>query len=602
MESFTKVKNISDYFREYSSIVKNIQMEDEEQFKKVKIAVLSSSTINGLKEILYVKCHKFKIISEIFIGGYNQHNQEILDSGSQLYSFKPDLVILFIDTKSLLGDVFFDYYRLSEKEMKELLENNIKQIKLLADTISKNLNCKIVLHNFEVPAGSPLGIIDNKQKLGFIEFIKNTNFEINRYFKDDSEVFVFDYDLFCSKWGKNNLIDYKMYYLGDIKIDFKYLPNLCDEYMAYIKPLLSLTKKCIVVDLDNVLWGGIIGEDDLDGIKLGPTPEGRSFLEFQKYLFSLFNRGVILAINSKNNPKEAINVLRSHPHMILQEKHFASIQINWNDKASNMKAIAKEVNIGLDSLVFLDDDKLNREMIKAELPEVKVIDLPDDSSLYLKTLMEIDDFNSFNFSEEDKKKGQMYAEQRKRLKFSEAATDITEYLKALDMVVTIEHANSFNIPRIAQLTQKTNQFNMMTKRYSEEDINRFSTDKNYLVFSMKVKDKFGDNGITGVVIIKKNATEWIVDTFLLSCRIIGRGIENTMLAYIIEEAEKEKIGILRGEFVSTAKNDPAKEFYKNNMFDSFGKKDGKEVWKFVMEKKYAAPEFIVVQSPTNLLI
>jgi len=339
MESTQKVKNIADYLQEYNSITKNIQTEDDKQFKKVKIALLSSSTVNGLKEVLFVKCHELKIIPELFIGGYNQYSQEILDSNSPLYGFKPDLVILFIDTKAFLGDAFFDYCRLPEKETEQLLENSIKQIKLLADTISKNYHCKLIVHNFEVPVHSPLGIMDNKQKMGFIEFIKNFNFEINRYFKKNSQVFVFDYDLFCSKWGKNNLLDQRMYYLADIKIDFKYLPRLCDEYVSYIKPLLSLTKKCIVLDLDNILWGGIIGEDDLDGIKLGPTPEGRPFFEFQKYILSLFNRGVILAINSKNNPEEAFNALRLHPYMVLKEKHFASIQINWNNKACQLSLL-----------------------------------------------------------------------------------------------------------------------------------------------------------------------------------------------------------------------------------------------------------------------
>lgn len=592
-EFMQKIGNINDYFKE-CNLIKHSIGSGTGQFKKIKIAVLSSSTINGLKEILFVKCYKLGIIPEILIGGYNQYTQEILDDNSQLYNFKPDLVFLFIDIKSLLGDVFFDYYGLSDEERDNLSENNIKQIKLLLDKIVQKLNCKVVLHNFEVPFYSPLGIIDNKQKLGFIEFVKNINAEINKHLKKNNQIFVFDYDLFCSKWGKESLIDYKMYYLGDIKIGFKYLPNLCEEYISYIKPLMSLTKKCIVLDLDNVLWGGVIGEDGLEGIKLGPTPEGRVFLEFQKYLLSLFNRGVILAINSKNNPEEALNVLRSHPCMVLKEKHFASIKINWDDKVFNMKVIAEDINIGLDSIVFFDDDKLNREIIRVALPEVKVVDLPEDPSLYLKTLMELNDFNSFHFSEEDKKKGQMYAGQRKRLELNKTIMDISEYLKALDMVVTIEKANSFNIPRISQLTQKTNQFNMTTRRYLEEDINKFSESKNYLLFSIKVEDKFGDNGITGIAIVKKGEKKWIIDSFLLSCRVIGRRVEETMLAYILEEAENVGIKALIGEFIPTKKNIPAKEFYKKNGFKLIEEKENLQTWELIIDKEYNYPEFIKI--------
>jgi len=490
--------------------------------------------------------------------------------------------------------VFFNYYQLSEEEKNNLFESNIKQIKLLVDKISQNLNCKIVVHNFEVPIHSPLGIIENKQRLGLIEFIKNINSEINRCFKENNQIFIFDYDLFCSRWGKENIVDYKMYYLGDIKIDFKYFPKLCEEYVSYIKPLLSLSKKCIVLDLDNTLWGGIIGEEGLEGIRLGPTPEGRPFLEFQKYILSLFDRGIILAINSKNNPEDALNVLRNHPHMILKEKNFASIKINWDDKISNMKAISEEINIGLDSLVFFDDDKLNNEMVRTALPEVRVVDLPDDPSLYLKTLMELNDFNSFHISEEDKKKGQMYIDQRERESLCKTTTDLTEFLKALKMDVTIEKANSFNIPRISQLTQKTNQFNMTTRRYLEEDIKKFSQSKDFLIFSIKVEDKFGDNGLTGVAIIEKKKEKWIIDSLLLSCRVIGRRVEETMLAYILEEAKKEKAKTLIGEFIPTKKNIPAKEFYENNGFNLIEEKDGRQLWEFPIEKEYKYPDFIKI--------
>lgn len=588
-----KMENVSDYFREYN-LIKRDAGKDIGRFKKIKIAVLASSTVNGLKEVLFVKCYKLGIIPEILIGGYNQYNQDILNDDSRLYNFKPDLVIIFVDTKSLLGNVFFDYYQLSEEEKNNLFENIIKQTKLLIDRIAKKLTCKVVLHNFEVPVNSPLGIIDNKQKLGFIEFIKNINSEINKFLKEDNQVFVFDYELFCSKWGKEKMVDYKMYYLGDIKIDFRYLPQLCEEYISYIKPLMSLTKKCIVLDLDNTLWGGIVGEDSIEGIKLGPTPEGRPFLEFQKYLLSLFNRGIILAINTKNNQEDVLEVFRKHPYMMLKEKHFASMRINWDDKISNMITIAQEINIGLDSLVFFDDDRLNREMIKTALPEVKVVNLPEDASLYLKALMDLTDFNSFYFSEEDRKKGQIYAEQRQRQVFSKTITDITEYLQALDMIVTIEKTSPFTIPRVSQLTQKTNQFNMTTKRYLDGDIKKFSEDKNCLIFSIKVEDKFGDNGITGVAIVKKEEEKWIVDSFLLSCRVIGRRVEETMLAYILEEAKKEGVKILIGEFIPTKKNIPAKEFYKKNGFKLIGEKNDTEIWEFPVEKEYHHPEFIKI--------
>lgn len=566
--------------------------------KKIKIAIIASSTVKSLEKTLAVKVRDLGLTPEIYLGPYGQASQEILEKKSDLYAFQPDLTIVFIDTRALLGDRFFDYHQLSAGEKNKLFENILGQLKLLADKLKRGLQAKIILHNFEVPFTSPFGIIDNKQKLGLGEFVKKLNLEIENLFRRDPQIFIFDYEAFCAKWGKSNVFDHKLYYFGDFQISFAYLPKLAEEYISYIKPLAALTKKCLVLDLDNTLWGGVVGEDGLAGLKLGPTPEGRPFWEFQKHLLSLFHRGVILAINSKNNPKDAWDALNRHPHMVLKEQHFASVQINWRDKVSNLKAIAKELNIGLDSLVFIDDDKLNREVVKNELPEVTVVDLPEDPALYPKTLLELNHFNSFYFSAEDKKKGQMYAEQRQRLKLNQETGDVTEYLKALEMTVTVAKATSFSIPRLAQLTQKTNQFNMTTRRYTEEDIVRLAKDKSFLVLGVGVEDKFGDNGLSGVVIVEKKPQAWRLETFLLSCRVIGRRVEEAVLAYVARRAKKAGAKKLIGEFISTAKNAPAKNFYQSQGF-RLDKEEGGEIWSRTLARKFAGPGFIKIIEAKN---
>lgn len=586
--------SFTDYISTYKKIKKDIEKRAPKIEKKIKIAVLSSFTVKGIEETLFVKCCNLGVLPSFYIGDYNQCHQEILDEKRGLYKFNADLIILFIDARALLGEQYFLPYQLTDDRRKQWVDKKISEIQSLIDKIKENSSAKILIHNFEVPLHSPLGIIESKQKFGFIESIEYLNGEIKNLFKSDSQVFIFDYNAFSSKIGKQNIMDYKMYYLGDIKIDMKYLPDLCDSYLAYVKPLMSLTKKCIVLDLDNTLWGGIVGEDGIEGIKLGPIPEGRPFMEFQKYLLSLFNRGIILAINSKNNLDDALQVFREHPYMILKEKHFAAMKINWTDKISNMKAIAEEINIGMDSLVFIDDDKLNREMINDALPEVFVVDLPDDPSLYLNTIMNLNEFNALQITDEDRKKGIMYAERRSRKVFQETTTDITGYLKGLEMVATIKKANFFSIPRISQLTQKTNQFNMTTRRYLEEDIKELSDDENFLVASIKVEDKFGDNGLTGVAIVKKDLDKWEIDTFLLSCRVIGRNIEKSLLAYIVEQANKENVKEISAEFIPTKKNAPAKNFYKENNFELGSKNDEVEEWRFDLSKQYPYPDFIKI--------
>ena len=464
----------------------------------------------------------------------------------------------------------------------------------LVDKVQKGTSARVIVNNFEVPTHSPLGIIENRTPFGFRDSVLALNSELREEFRGKPSVFLFDYESFASKVGKENLLDYTMYYLGDIRVSPQLVPRLCDGYIPYVRAMLSMTKKCLVLDLDNILWGGIIGEDGLGSIKLGPTPEGSPFFEFQKYVLSLYQRGVILAINSANNPEDALEVFRKHPYMILKEEHFASIKINWDDKISNMKAIAEEIEIGVDSLVFVDDNNVNRELVRQALPEVTVVDIPQDPALYLKTLEELRVFDSLQLTEEDKKRGQMYAEQRKRVEFQGVAGDITEYLKALGQVVTIENLNQLNLPRISQLSQKTNQFNTTTRRYLEGDVRKMADSGNFLVVGIRVQDKFGDSGLTGVAIVEKGGDKWRIDCLLLSCRVIGRKVEDALLAYIMDQARKGGAKTLVGEFIPTKKNAPAKDFYRTRGFTQTSVKDGVEIWEYGLKEPVAYPQYLQV--------
>ncbi|EYE89446.1 hypothetical protein Q428_02305 [Fervidicella metallireducens AeB] len=568
---------VYDYIKSYKDIVSESEKNDAEK-EKFKIALLASSTIKALKEILYVKCYKMNLICEFYESIYNKYAEDIFNEKSELYKFTPDLIIIFIDIMSLIGEDYYLPYNITVEEREKQINSKLHELTIMIEKLKKNLSSKIIVHNFCVPTFSPLGILESKEEFGFIESIETLNFHLREKFKKDKQVFIFDFNSFCSKIGKENVLDYNLLYSVDLKVSIHHFPELCEEYLSYIKPLKSKIKKCIVLDLDNTLWGGIAGEDGLEGINLGPTSTGRVYLDFQKYLLSLNKMGIILAINSKNNPEDALNIIRNHPYMVLKEDNFSDIEINWDDKITNMVKISKKLNIGLDSMVFIDDDKLNRDMIKKALPEVTVVELPDNPALYVSTLINLKEFNSFYLTEEDVKKSKMYEEQRKREEFKKDFNDIDEYLKELNIEVTIDCVNKLNLARIVQLTQKTNQFNLTTKRYTQEAIEALIKNGNYLIFSAKVRDKFGDNGITGVVILEKNPGEWRIDTFLLSCRVIGRKIEKVMLAYIVEKAKSENIAKIIGEYIPTEKNTLVKDFYKDNGFLFIGEKEKKQIW------------------------
>ena len=573
-------------------INKSKELKKKKDMKDVKIAFLSSFTINGVAEVMRVLCFENNVFAETYTAPYNQHVQEILNKSSGLYDFNPNIIFMLLDAEQLFGDFYYFPYRMNDEQKNQYTKEKFEELKELIGVLKNNTKSKIVVNSLLLPLYSSRGIIENKN-FGFRKAVERFNNMIEELSKDDSQVFVFDFNMFCMKLGYDNLFDRKMYYLADMRISPTALVEIGKEYMAYIFPLMSMTKKCLVLDLDNTLWGGILGEDGIDGIKLGPDKEGRPFLDFQRRILELFERGIVLAINSKNNYDDVIEVMKKHKYMLLKEDHFASMKINWNDKVTNMKEITTELELGTDSFVFLDDDKTNRELIKRFMPDVMVVEMPQDFSLYPKVIEDLKNFNLFSITEDDQKRGEMYVGQKKRTEFKLKVKDLETFLKQLKIKVNIVYANESNIARIAQLTQKTNQFNLTTRRYQEEDIKKFSESEDYFVCCIQVEDKFGDYGTTGVVIAKKNKEEWVIDSFLLSCRILGKEIEKVLLGFVIDKAREDGAKDIMGEFIPTKKNEAANDFYKNSGF-KIVEKGEKEIWGFDVENKYNYPDFIKI--------
>jgi FkbH-like protein len=558
-------RKLSDYIAK-SAIIDSRALE-----KQIRVAILSSFTLNGIEETLRVKCFEQKVRCSTYVSRYNQYNQDILDPNSDLYKFLPDISLLIIDTRSILKNLFYTPYSVSSEERQKYIDNRARELLTLVKTFTKRSNSKLIINNFNIATYSPYGICEVKVEYGLKQMIEDLNSKLNSLLRSEPAVYIYDFNAFVTKYGEGNVFDYRQFLVGDIKVALNYIPYLAEDWMAYIKPTLGLNRKCIVLDLDNTLWGGIVGEDGYEGIELGPKAPGAAFVEFQRHLLSLYQRGVVLAINSKNNPEDALKVIRNHPYMVLREENFASLRINWNDKITNMSEIAEELNIGLDSIVYFDDDPVNRELMLKVFPEILTVDLPNDPSLYAPILMSLNDFDVLKLTEEDTKRGQMYAQQRKRIELEKTSTNLDDYLSHLGIRVTVKKADEFTIPRIAQLILKTNQFNLTTRRYQEEDIMKFSKDESMLVACAQVEDKFGDNGITGAYIIKKDSPlEWTIDTFLLSCRVMGRGVEEAIMGFILNAAKKEGVVTVRGQYIPTKKNKACEQFLGNLGFKKEG--------------------------------
>lgn len=319
-------------------------------------------------------------------------------------------------------------------------------------------------------------------------------------------------------------------------------------------------KKCLVLDLDNTLWGGIVGEDGMENLALSLTPPGASFIAFQQAILDLQQRGIILAIASRNNEADALKVIREHPNMILKDHHFAGWRINWNDKATNIRELATELNIGLDSMVFLDDDQTNREMVRALVPEVEVPELPKDPIEYTKFLLSLPYFDTKVVTDEDTMRGNYYVTERLRKEAEKHYATPEDFLKELGLEAQIVRDDRDNIPRLAQLTEKTNQFNVAKQPLTEEEMLGYITSPKHTVYHARLADKFGDYGITALALVEKGDASWHIPTLLMSCRVFGRGLEHALLSAIQNDAESAGAREITTVFQKSEKNAPAEEF------------------------------------------
>lgn len=409
--------------------------------------------------------------------------------------------------------------------------------------------------------------------LSYEEAISDFNTHIINCSKSKKNIKIIDFAEFAGRYKKTDLIDWKYYFASQLAFSAKIATDFKKWFKQKENEIALNRKKCIVLDLDNTLWGGILGEDGIEGIKIGGDYPGKAFLYFQKTLVELSKSGIILAICSKNNENDVKECWAKNPYNILTEKYISSYRINWNNKADNIREIAAELNIGLDSFVFIDDSPAEREIIKQNLPMVEVPDFPDhpyDLPLFINGLIE-KYFRVYALTDEDKNKTEEYKANALRATEQTKFTDIDSFIQSLEIKMTIQPANKMNINRIAQMTQKTNQFNLTTKRYTESDLNAMLAE-GAKIWCLSVADKFGDSGITGAVIIKNSE----IDEFLLSCRILGKGIEKEFLTQILTKLKDEGYSKLIASFVSTTKNALVQDFYEANGFQLTMNKQNKE--------------------------
>ena len=531
-----------------------------------KVAILRAYTVEPLVPLLQASATLAGLNLRIEVGGFNTYVQDILSPDSWLYFFRPQMIILAVQGRDLLPTVWDRATETSSTETEMQVSSAMTDLNNLLDVLRNRSNASILLPTVDVPVHPRSGILDAQTLWGDYAVIHAFNRSLREMAATQTGVYIVDVEGLAGRFGRTRWYDDQKWNLARLPFAADALTEIAREYMRYVHVLSGKLCKLVAVDLDNTLWGGVVGEDGLEAIRLGPGHDGAAYLEVQRVLLDLYRRGILLAICSKNNIDDAMAVLERHPRMLLRPAHFAAVRINWEDKAQNLRDIADELNLGLDSIAFVDDNPAERDRVLQELPEVHVVELPENPAVYAQILRKSPYFERLAVSTEDRERSRYYTEERRRREVRCGTTSIEDFYRSLDMEVEIGEADSGSISRIAQLTQKTNQFNLTTRRYSEQEILALAKQMQWRVCWLRSRDRFGDNGIVGVAIVKIDGTTCIIDTFLLSCRVIGRTMETAMLAEISKVAHAHGARFLEGRFIPTSKNAPAKDFYSLHGF------------------------------------
>lgn len=578
-----------------NTMVLKIPQERLLKISRLKMSIVCNATIEPFDLYLKAEAFKYDLFVDIHIADHYRYAEEIMRKESALYCRDNHLFVFLLVGEELNPDLYFRFDELTSEQKKENISQTISSLSGFINKVKSFSRSAVILSNFAIPALLSDSIFNHHQDDGQRAAFTDLNAKISKLALQEKGIYYFDFDRVVNMFGKDKYRDMKRWYLAKQPFSTSFMPLLSRELMRTMLPLSGKNKKCLVLDLDNTLWGGIVGEDGMENIHIGETPQGRAYLHFQRAIVSLYNRGIILAINSKNNASEAMKVLDEHPDMILRKKHFSAIRINWNNKTDNIKSIAQELNIGTDSMVFIDDSPEERELVRVSLPEVLVPFVSQDPAGLVATLQALPVFDSAIVTSEDKKRAAMYADESKRLQIQNSFSDITDFYRALAIKVFIGKADKFTIPRISQLAMRTNQFNLTTRRYSSEEIALFCSSEEYAVFWLRSEDKYGSNGIVAAAIIKKDGGIWFVDTFLMSCRVIGRTIEKAFLSYIVSLARSENIDEIRAEYIPTQKNQLAKDFFKDNAFLNMDENNGHTGWALkVKESAVSCPPWIEI--------
>jgi FkbH-like protein len=540
----------------------------------VNVALLSSHTVSHLTGGIAVGAFRRGFNVKLFVGQYGLYRKEVLEPDASLQAFAPNVVVITLDVQDVSFELPLDT---KPEDVRLAVDAKVSELVRIWRTARVNLDATIVQQTLLNAHYNLFGSYESLLPATPYSTTELFNARIREVASQEG-VLILDIALHAALKGHESIIDPVRWHQAKQLVSPVLSPWYGDLLARVIAATYGLAKKAIVLDLDNTLWGGVVGDDGIEGIVLGQgNAAGEAYIDFQKYLLRLSQRGIILAVCSKNDLAVAENVFKNHPDMVLKRENIASFIANWDDKAGNIRRIASELNIGLDSLVFVDDNPAEREIIRRELPMVSVPELPPDIAHYASYLSNAGYFEAASFSKEDMQRADLYKTNSIRQQGLSQATNLEGFLESLQMRLEVGPVSKMNIGRVTQLTNKTNQFNLRTVRYTEAEVDRLMRDSRILALQFRLKDKFGDNGIIAVIFACPDerwpADTLFIDTWLMSCRVLGRGVETASLEALCKCAEEMGIKQLVGEYRATSRNKMVSNHYEKLGFQPLTNSD-----------------------------
>jgi FkbH-like protein len=569
------------------------QLRSTLNLQPYRLAILRSFTVEPMVPLLRAATFCAGIDLTVHISDFNAHVQAIMDSGSTLYGFAPDTVILAVQTRDVVPELWDNGSALTPDQAQATVARVATEFRNWVRAFLKNSLAQLILLIVDQSSTPAHGILYNEPVATQTTAIMQINTELRNVASEQVGVYVLDYDGLVARHGRATWHDERKWLTVRLPIAAKNLNHLVHEWLRFLYPLSGKVAKALVVDLDNTLWGGVIGEDGMSGIRLGTEFPGAAFQAVQRALLDLHQRGILLAICSKNNREDALEALDKHPGMILKPSHFAAMRINWTDKSQNLREIAQELNIGADALAFLDDNPIERQQVRSAVPEVFVLELPADPMEFARRIRDCPLFERLALSTEDQQRGAMYKAQLDRAQLEQSITSREDFFRSLRQEAEIAPLTKATLARVAQLTNKTNQFNLTTRRYTEQQISDLVASPGWECFSIRVRDRFGDSGLVGVAITHLNGDTSEIDTLLLSCRVIGRTVESAFLSFLADRARDQGARRLQGWFLPTKKNAPARDFYSAHGFTAEHQNGDGTLWTLdLAANPLPAPEWV----------